>query len=175
MKKYPSNKMLAVLATACVCALIAGLIFKIANISFPYTWELIFGGGFFGMIFVPVFFAQRSRYLRIDEEKVVFPRGCTRNEKLVFQRTAVRFDEIRSVKSEFHKGESEFMSIVWGLFGMTAAGDSYSYILTLKDDTQIKVSCLYEYGKKAEKEIFEMICQSIEKYGGRVYKDPNGE
>ena len=87
----------------------------------------------------------------------------------------VRFDEIRSVKSEFHKGESVFMVIVWGLFGMTTEGDSYSYILTLKDDTQIKVSCLYEYGKKAEKEIFEMICQSVEKCGGRVYKDPNGE
>ena len=177
MKKYNSSgtKIFAVIAVVCVCMLIAGLIFKIANIAFPYALELIVGGCLFGMLFVPVFFAQRSRYLIIDEEKVVFPRGCTRNKKLVFQRTVVRFDEIRSVKSEFHKGESEFMAIVWGLFGMTAAGDTYFYTLTLKDDTQIEGICLYEYGKKAEKEIFEMICQSVEQCGGRVYKDPNGE
>ncbi len=178
MKKYNSSsiKILAVIAAVCVCMLIAGIILVIAKIPlFELKFILIVLGLCFGMIFVPVFFAEKSRYLIIDEEKVIFPRGCFRNEKIVFQRTVVRFDEIRSVKSEFQKGDSVFISVILALFGMQSKGDTYFYTLNLKDNTQIEVNVLYQYGKKAEKEIFEMICQSVEKCGGRVYKDPNGE
>ena len=168
MKKYRSSgtKILAVIAAVCVCMLIAGMI---AGDSFSYTYELTLLGGGFGIIFVPVFIAERSRYLIIDEEKVIFPPGCNQNEKLVFQRLEVRFDEICSVKIDFHKGESEFMAIVWGLFGLTSVGDQYSYTLNLIDDTKIEVGCLYQYGEKAEKEISEMICRSVEKCGGQIY------
>lgn len=41
-------------------------------------------------------------------------------------------------------------------------------ILNLKDDTTIDVS-LWGFGENGEKEIFEMICRSVEKCGGLVY------
>ncbi len=177
MKKYVSTSMkwLAVIALLSICTLLIGIILIIAG--FPNSESkilLVCIGAIMSIFFGSCFFAERSRYLLIDEEMIDFPQGCTRNEKTMFQRTRLRFDDIRSVKSKFHKGESEGAAIFWGLLGVSTAGDCYSYILNLKDDTTIEVY-LWGFGKNGEKEIFEMICRSVEERGGLVYRDENGE
>lgn len=177
MKKYNSSdqKIVAVIAFVGVCMLIAGIILTIAKIPLlALKVILIVFGLFLSGIFIPCAFGERSRYLIIDEEKIDFPRGCSIEGKYNSKRTVVRFDEIRSVKTKFYEGDTVFVSVILMLFGMPSMGDTYFYTLNLKDDRQIEVNCIRHYGK-SEKEIFEMICQSVEKCGGRVYKDPNGE
>ena len=178
MKKYDrSDKtILAVIAVVCVCSLIAGVILVIAKIPLlALKVGLIVFGLCLSAIFVPAAFAVRRYYLIIDEEKVDFPIGCSIEGKSNSKRTVVRFDEIRSVKTKFYEGDTVFVSVILMLFGMPSMGDTYFYTLNLKDNRQIEVNCIRLYGNKAEKEIFEMICQSVEQCGGRVYKDPNGE
>ena len=177
MKKYNSSdtKIVAVIAAVGVCMLIAGIILTIAKIPL-LALKVIFivFGLFFSGMFIPGFFAEKSRYLIIDEEKIDFPRGCSIEGKCNSKRTVVRFDEIRSVKTKFYEGDTVFVSVILMLFGMPSMGDTYFYTLNLKDNRQIEVNCIRHYGK-FEKEIFETICQSVEKCGGCVYKDPNGE
>jgi hypothetical protein len=179
MKKYNSSdtKIVAVIAAVGVCMLIAGIILTIAKIPL-LALKVIFivFGLFFSGMFIPSFFAEKSRYLIIDEEKIDFPRGCSIEGKCNSKRTVVRFDEIRSVKTKFYEGDRYpvFVDVILTLIGLLPREDTYFYTLNLKDNTQIEVNCIRHYGK-SEKEIFETICQSIEKYGGRVYKDPNGE
>ncbi|MBR5188573.1 MAG: hypothetical protein IKW18_08880 [Clostridia bacterium] len=178
MKKYDrSDKtILAVIAVVCVCALIAGVILVIAKIPLlALKVCLIVFGLCLSAIFVPAAFCVRRHYLIIDEEKIDFPIGCSIEGKCNSKRTVVRFDEIRSVKTKFYEGDTVFVSVILMLFGMPSMGDTYFYTLNLKDNRQIEVNCIRLYGNKAEKEIFEMICQSVEKCGGCVYKDPNGE
>ena len=177
MKKYVSASMkrVTVIALLSVCTLLTGIILTIADHpNSELKLILVSIGSITSILFGSCFFAERSRYLLIDEEMVDFPQGCTRNEKTMFQRTRLRFDEICSVKSKFHKGASEGAAIFWGLLGAGATGDCYSYILNLKDDTTIEV-WLWGFGENGEKEIFEMICQSVEERGGFVCKDPNGK
>ena len=180
MKKYDrSDKtILAVIAVVCVCALIAGVILVIAKIPLlALKVGLIVFGLCLSAIFVPAAFAVRRYYLIIDEEKVDFPIGCSIEGKCNSKRTVVRFDEIRSVKTKFYEGDRYpvFVDVILTLIGLPPMEDIYFYTLNLKDNRQIEVNCIRLYGKKAEKEIFEMICQSVEQCGGRVYKDPNGE
>ena len=63
---------------------------------------------------------------------------------MVFQKTVIRLDEIRSVESNFHKGDK------------LITGDCFFYTFRLKDGTSITVT-LYAYGKEAEKEILKTI------------------
>ena len=89
-------------------------------------------------------FAEKSRYLTIDDEKIVLPRGANINEKTSFSRTIININEIRSIKSELHKGDG------------IVAKDTLFHTLTLNDGTRIKFT-LYAYGKVAEDEILVTI------------------
>ena len=99
------------------------------------------------MLFLACFFAEKSRYLTIDCEKIVLPRGADKNGKMSFQKTVINIDEIHSIKSELYKGDG------------IISKDTLFHTLKLKDGTAIKFT-LYAYGKDAEKEILE----SIEKH-----------
>ena len=100
------------------------------------------------IMFGSIFFAERSRVLIIENDKFIFPRGADINGKNVFQKTVVRKCDIFSLESKFHKGDG------------IISGDCFFYTLRLKNGTKITVT-LYAYGKEAEKEILEMIQNSI--------------
>ena len=151
MKIYISRatKWLAVLAIVGVTVLISGIICILAhssNVGLQIGLTML--GGLMSILFLSCFFAEKSRCLTIDNEKIVLPRGANINEKTSFSRTIININEIRSIKSELHKGDG------------IIAKDALFHTLTLNDGTRIKFT-LYAYGKDAEDEILAAIKKLI--------------
>ena len=150
MKRYTScaTKWLAILTIISVAVLIAGIICILAhssNVGLQVGLTML--GALMSILFFSCFFAEKSRYLTIDNEKVILPRGAHINEKMSFRKTVININEIHSIKSELYKGDG------------IISKDTLFHTLKLKDGTAIKFT-LYAYGKDAEKEILE----SIEKH-----------
>ena len=151
MKKYisQSTKVLAIISLLSASALIAGIIlFVVKNPNVALALVLTMLGGFLTILFVASTFAERSRFVAIDLDEISLPRGTEINGKTVFQRTRVKLSEIAALESKQHKG----------VFLITE--DACFYTLKLNDDVKITFT-LYAYGKQAEKEIIEVIKDSI--------------
>ena len=151
MKIYISRatKWLAVLAIVGVTVLISGIICILAhssNVGLQIGLTML--GGLMSILFLSCFFAEKSRYLTINDEKIVLPRGADINEKTSFNRIIINTNEIRSIKSELHKGDG------------IIAKDTLFHTLTLNDGTKIMFT-LYAYGKDAEDEILAAIKKLI--------------
>ena len=146
MKKYTSIELRksAIVAVLFLAVTLIGLIPAFVNglaldFLLAFTWLPV--------LFVGCYFATRSRYLTLDEEKVSFPRGVGNGIRF-FQRTTVNFCDVQSLVSELKKGDG-FIT-----------GDCLWYTMTMKDGTKISFY-LYEYGKEAEQEIIETIRSNI--------------
>ena len=151
MKTYITcaTKWLAILATISVAVLVAGIICIFAHPSgVGLQIGLTMFGGLMSILFLSCVFAEKSRYLTIDNEKIILPRGADKNSKISFQKTVINIDEIHSFKSELYKGDG------------IISKDTLFYILKLNDGSAIKFT-LYAYGKAAEKEILEIIEKHI--------------
>ena len=151
MKKYTSRatKWFALFSIISTLMLLIGIIFIIVNISnVGLQFGLTLLGGFMSILSLSCFFAEKSRYLKIDDEKIVLPRGAIINEKTSFRRTIINTNEIRSIKSELYKGDG------------IISKDTLFHTLTLNDGTRIKFT-LYAYGKDAEDEILSAIKKLI--------------
>ena len=151
MKTYISRatKLLAILAIIGITVLISGIICLLAhssNVGLQIGLTML--GGLMSILFLPCFLTEKSRHLTIDDEKIVLPRGANINEKTSFRRIIINTNEIRSIKSELHKGDG------------IIAKDTLFHTLTLNDGTRIKFT-LYAYGKDAEDEILEAIKKLI--------------
>lgn len=151
MKKYTSRavKWLALVAVISIAILSAGVICIIidsANVGLQVGLTML--GGLMTILFLSCFFAEKSRYLTIDDKKIVLPRGADKNEKISFNRTIINTNEIRSIRSELYKGDG------------IISKDTLFHTLTLNDGTRIKFT-LYSYGKDAEDEILEAIKKHI--------------
>ena len=151
MKKYTSRavKWLALVAVISIAILSAGVICIIidsANVGLQIGLTML--GGLMTILFLSCFFAEKSRYLTIDDKKIVLPRGADKNEKISFNRTIINTNEIRSIRSELYKGDG------------IISKDTLFHTLTLNDGTRIKFT-LYSYGKDAEDEILEAIKKHI--------------
>ena len=151
MKKYTSRatKWLAILTIISVAVLIAGIICilsRSSNVGLQIGITML--GGLMSILFLSCFLADKSRYLTIDDEKIVLPRGANINEKTSFNRIIINTNEIRSIKSELHKGDG------------IIAKDTLFHTLTLNDGTKIMFT-LYAYGKDAEDEILAAIKKFI--------------
>ncbi len=151
MKTYISRatKLLAILAVIGITVLISGIICLLAhssNVGLQIGLTML--GGLMSILFLPCFWAEKSRHLTIDDEKIVLPRGANINEKTSFRRIIISTNEIRSIKSALHKGDG------------IIAKDTLFHTLTLNDGTRIKFT-LYAYGKDAEDEILEAIKKLI--------------
>ena len=151
MKKYTSHatKWLAILTIMSVAVLIAGIICilsRSSNVGLQIGITML--GGLMSILFLSCFLADKSRYLTIDDEKIVLPRGASINEKTSFNRIIINTNEIRSIKSELHKGDG------------IIAKDTLFHTLTLNDGTRIMFT-LYAYGKDAEDEILAAIKKLI--------------
>ena len=150
IKKYTSRatKWLAILTIISVAILITGIICILShssNVGLQVGLTML--GALMSILFLCCFFAEKSRYLTIDNEKVILSRGADINEKKSFRKTVINISEIHSIKSELYKGDG------------IISKDTLFYTLKLNDGTAIKFT-LYDYGKAAEKEILE----SIEKH-----------
>ena len=151
MKKYTSRaaKWLAILTIISVAVLIAGIICILShssNVGLQIGLTML--GGLMSILFLSCFLADKSRYLTIDDEKIVLPRGANINEKTSFNRIIINTNEIRSIKSELHKGDG------------IVAKDTLFHTLTLDNGTRIMFT-LYAYGKDAEDEILAAIKKLI--------------
>ena len=151
MKKYTSRavKWLALVAVISIAILSAGVICIIidsANVGLQIGLTML--GGLMTILFLSCFFAEKSRYLTIDDKRIVLPRGADKNEKISFNRTIINTNEIRSIRSELYKGDG------------IISKDTLFHTLTLNDGTRIKFT-LYSYGKDAEDEILEAIKKHI--------------
>ena len=105
-------------------------------------------GGFLTLLFLCCFLAEKSRWLTIEPNQIVLPRGVDHNSKIILKRTVVKVCDIVSVKSVLHTGD--------GLISK----DTYFHTLTLKDGKKLTFT-LYAYGKDAEKEIIETLKDGI--------------
>ena len=147
MKKYISKatKILAIISLLSVLTLIVGIILfvvKDPNVALAIGFTML--GGFFTVLFVPLTFSERSRFVTIDHYEISLPRGIEINGKTVFQRTKIKLSEVVALESKRHKG----------VFLITK--DTYFYTLKINDDVKITFT-LYAYGKQAETEIIETI------------------
>ncbi len=151
MKKYTSRatKLLAIFAIISAVILVIGVITIIVNSSnIGLQVGLTMLGGLMSVVFLSFFFAEKSRWLTINCDEIVLPKGADINGKMVFKRTVAKIDEITSVESNLYKGD--------GLISK----DTYFHTLKLKDGTKITFT-LYAYGKEAEKEIIEALKKSV--------------
>ena len=147
MKKYISKatKVLVIISLFSVSTLMVGIILFIVknpNVALALGFTML--GGFFTILFVPLIFAERSRFVAINHDEISLPRGIEINGKTVFLRTKIKLSEISSLESELHKGI--FLIIK----------DAYFYTLKLNDGVKITFA-LYAYGKQAETEIIGTI------------------
>ena len=147
MKTYVpcAVKWFALLTAISAAILVMGIICMIIN-AFDIGLQVLFTlfGGFMTVLFISCFFAAKSRYLTMDQERIVLPRGVEKNGIISFRRTVVPKNEIRSIGSVLRKGDG------------ILAKDTLFHILTLKDGTRIMFT-LYSYGKDAEHEILDGI------------------
>ena len=151
MKKYTSRavKWLALVAVISIAILSAGIIYIIIDSSnVGLQVGLTMFGGLMTILFLSCFFAEKSRYLTIDDKKIVLPRGADKNEKISFNRTIINTNEIRSIKSELYKGDG------------IISKDTLFHTIKLNNGTTIKFT-LYAYGKEAEIEILESIRKHV--------------
>ena len=148
MKKYTSRatKWVALITIISLLILLTGIVLIIVKYSdISVQIGATVGGGFMSILFLCCFLAEKNRWLTIDTDKIILPIGALYNGKMSFKKTVIRIDEIASVESEFYRGDK----IITGF-----------YTLKLKDGTEITFN-LFAYGKKAEKEIIEIIKNSI--------------
>ncbi len=147
MKKYVANylKWIGVLSLISILVFAIGIVlFLFSELSYEIPLSLTFVGGIFGFFLTMAYFSQKSRVLTLDEEKVVLPRGAYINEKLSFSKTSIKKSGICCVERTFFKGDK------------IISEDTYFYTVKLKDGTKVTFP-LYEYGKKAEEEIFGLL------------------
>ena len=150
MKKYVSRTAKALLFFTIISILVIMIgviliIVKLSDVGFGITVL----GAMMSILFLCIYFAERSRWLRIDDSEIVLPRGVDNNGKIVLKRTIIKMDEIVSVESKFYKGDK------------IISGDCFFHTLKLKNNTKITFT-LYAYGKKAEREIMETIKKSVQ-------------
>ncbi len=152
MKRYVSKsvKGFFLMSVICILILITGIILVITNHpDIALQVGIITGGGMMAALFLMCFFAERSRWLEIDEKKINFPRGIIDNDgKIAIKRTVIEMNEIASLESKFFKGNKIF------------TGDCFHHTLRLTDGRKITFM-LYGYGNKAEEEIIEAIQKRI--------------
>lgn len=152
MKRYVSKSVKGFFLISVICALILmiGIILIITNHpNLSLKIGMTIGGGIMAPLFLLIFFADRSRWLEIDEKRISLPKGTIDNDgNTILRRTVIEMNEIVSLESKFHKGDKIF------------TGDCFHHILKLTDGRKITFM-LYEYGNKAEEEIIEAIQNRI--------------
>ncbi|MBQ7047797.1 MAG: hypothetical protein IJN86_02510 [Clostridia bacterium] len=151
MKKYSSQatKWLMIVSLICGVVLLTGIILAFANIgNIGVPIGVILMSGLLGVILFSCFLAEKSRFLIIGADQIIFPRGAEINGKSVFKKTVVKTSEITSVETHSFKGDR------------LIAEDTNFYTLNLKNGRKITVT-LYHYGKEAENEIWETIKRSV--------------
>lgn len=159
MKKYVSSslKWLLLCLIVFVMILIAAVVifvFKLVStsVSVPLT---IFSFLLF-ILFLAIFFAEKSRYLTVDDRQITLPRGAIINGKTAFSKTLIEFDFVCSFESKFRNGDHGVFALIISLLGGVNAKDTTFYSIKLINDDTVTFT-LYEFGKESETEIVSAI------------------
>ena len=151
MKIYTprATKWLALLTIIGVAILIIGVLFIAVDFSNTvFQVFLTMFGGLMSFLFLSCFVAEKSRYITIDDKRIVLPKCTDKSGKMLLRKTIIHFAEIRSITSKLYKGDG------------IISKDTFIHTLTLKDGTMLYFT-LYAYGKDAENEILKTITQRI--------------
>ncbi len=151
MKKYTSRatKWLAIFVIISAVTLVIGVIHIVTNSSkIGLQIGATMLGGLMSILFLSCFLAEKSRYLTVNDGRIILSRGAAKNGKMSLHRTIINMGEISSIESKLYKGD--------GIISQ----DTYFHILSLKDGSKITFT-LFVYGKKAEEEIVETIRKNI--------------
>ncbi len=159
MKRYELKNCKYILAVVLLGAalLLTGVLLAIFNDALLKLKLCLFSGGFSAiMIFLPVYFAEHSRWLGITEKSVMFPRGVTvresgSNPKSYLKRLTVDIGQIRFIKKELVKGDKIIVL------------DTYFYDFVMRDGKTYSLP-LYPYGKKNT----DAIINALRKLGVQV-------
>ena len=159
MKKYVSSsqKWLLLCLIVFVMILIADVIifvFKLVSTS-VYVPLTIFSFLLF-ILFLAIFFAEKSRYLTVDDRQITLPRGAIINGKTAFSKTLIEFDSVCSFESKFRKGDHGVFALIISLLGGVYAKDTTFYSIKLINGDTVTFT-LYEFGKESETEIVSAI------------------
>ena len=150
MKKYEAraNKWLACFTAIGVVSFIIGIILFMTDAPcFELNLTLTMVGLGLCIPFSTAYIASKTRWMIIDNEKIVFHLSVSVNGKSVPKET-VRFDEIDSIESKFRKGDLVFV------------GDCFIHRMKLTDGSEIEFF-LHEYGRDTEEKIIETIKNRI--------------
>lgn len=108
------------------------------------------------ILFLLIFFAEKSRYLTVDDRQITLPRGAIINGKTAFSKTLIEFDSVCSFESKFRKGDHGVFALIISLLGGVNAKDTTFYSIKLINGDTVTFT-LYEFGKNSEKEIVSTI------------------
>ncbi len=159
MKKYVSGSLKIIL----FCLILFGIVLLAAvlilvlkllsvSIAVPLT---IFSFLLF-ILFLAIFFAEKSRYLTVDDRQITLPRGAIINGKTAFSKTLIEFDSVCSFESKFRKGDHGVFALIISLLGGVYAKDTTFYSIKLINGDTVTFT-LYEFGKESETEIVSAI------------------
>lgn len=141
MKKYTPAALKRITALLIVSFIVfaVGVFLAFTKLSSTVTAVIFISvGGIPSVFLLILFFAERSRSLIIDGDKIVFPR--TPDGKAV-----VYINKIESLDRFLFKGDN------------VISKDCFLYRLKLKSG-KTHDFYLYQFGKAAEEEIFEIMC-----------------
>ena len=95
MKKYLSRatKWIAFLTIISIFMLTIGVVLMVVKLS-DVGFGLTMLGAMMSILFLCIYFAERSRWLTIDDFEIVLPRGASNNGKTVPERTIIKINEI---------------------------------------------------------------------------------
>ncbi len=152
MRKYESTALplMRALALFCLASLVIALALTVLDWGSASIKGLFwFFGGMGVMLFIPCYFAEKSRYLLIDSEKITLTFGSMRllpngKGKLMTKRLTLPFCEISHIDVEFYEVQT------------LHAKPTNFYVFTLKNGERYRVT-LYSYGKEAVKEILGIL------------------
>ncbi len=152
MKKYytKSSPITGIVALLFLILLIIGIILTVFRLSTLSVSIFLCGFcGYMSILFCSLFFADRSRYLVVDEEKIDLPRGVMaildeKKTKLQMKRTKLLFSDIETVHVEFYKADN------------IMAKSTKFYVFSMKNGQKYR-AVLYEYGTEHMREILNMM------------------
>jgi hypothetical protein len=154
MKKYTPKSVKVLLFLILINILMLPICFSL--IFFDFLDPVLIIGLLVLFVFLALFFlccllAVKSRWLLIDDNKIILPRGTEHNNELFYKRTVVKICDIDSIECHLYDGDT--LAFLYN-------ANSQFYTLKLKDGTRITFH-LSDYDENAEKEIIETIKNCI--------------
>ncbi len=150
MKKYYQVAIypVAILGIACVLSILVGvLVVAIVPTKPSFAWGLIGVGCVVGFaIILPCLIGVLCSYIKIDDEKIIFPTPPASNYRL--KEYTVKIDDIDSIITYISVGDGFFTKSTRFYIFKLKSGDSFKQVF-------------YNYGKRNEAEIVNTLKKRV--------------